>query len=245
MSLHRYDAPAELQGLDIETLRANLAPGATNQELTLFATVCRHLDLDPFGGHIYLIGRRQRVGPNQWAVVHKPQISVAGRRVLAERTGQLEGIQGPEWCSERRRDRGGRKEPLEWDELWDDDDLPPYAARCLVYRTGWKVPSNGTAKWTEFAVWEGTGSDRRLSQFWQRAPSHMLGKVAEALALRRAFPEVQAAVAYVDGGGFEADDQQVIAEAEPVAAGSQEPTPDQSGPRREEPSADDDPGRPF
>jgi len=256
VSLHRYGdpTPAEVSGgIDLDTLRRDIAPAASDAELAYFGQVCTHLGLDPWAGQIYFIGRRQKVGENRWQTVHRPQISVAGRRVLAERTGQLEGIQGPEWCAVRRTDREGNKLPLEWDELWDSDEFVPYAARVLVYRSGWKVPANGTAKWSEFAVWEGTGNQRRLSAFWSRAPSHMLGKVAEALALRRAFPEVAAAVAFVDGsgGGREPDDAGVVAEAAeipPPDAGRQEGDPGRvegPGPDTEDDPDDLDDGRPF
>ena len=256
MSLHRYgdDAPSPAEvsgGIDLDTLRRDIAPAASDAELAYFGQVCTHLGLDPWAGQIYFIGRRQKVGENRWQTVHRPQISVAGRRVLAERTGQLEGIAGPEWCAVRRVDKDGNKLSLVWEELWDSDDFVPYAARVLVYRKGWKVPANGTAKWSEFAVFEGTGNQRRLASFWQRSPSHMLGKVAEALALRRAFPEVASAVAFVDSG-HDAEDSGMVAEAQdlPSPPDGREGDP---GRVREDPGPDtepadydpDDPGRPF
>jgi len=204
-------------GLDVQTLRDNIAPEATDGELGFFAQVCRHVDLDPFAGQIYLIGRNQRVGRDKWRKVHKPQISVDGRLVIASRTGRLLGIEGPMWCGPRRYSSDGEKLPLVWDDLWDDDDMPPYAARALVHVAGWKVPANGTAKWSEFAVYE-DADRRRLGRFWKDAPSHMLGKVALALALRRGFPEVQTAVSFVDGAG-EPDDNALVAEASAAASG--------------------------
>ena len=99
--------------------------------------VCRHLSLDPFAGRIFLIGRRDR---NAGKVIRRPQISVAGRRAIASRTGRLTAIDGPYWCGPRRFDRDGNKLPLEWLELWDDDDDYPYAARALVWPAGWRAP---------------------------------------------------------------------------------------------------------
>lgn len=49
---------------------------------------------------------------------------------------------------------------------------------------------------------------------WARMGSHMLGKVAESLALRRAFPEVAAALEYADAD----DDTIAEAEAQPPPA---------------------------
>lgn len=237
MSLQRTDgsplaSPLAVAGLDLETLRLNLAPEAQDQDLRYFALVCRHLDLDPFAGHIYLIGRKQKFTEKQgnanvvkWEKVFKPQISVAGRRAIASRTGRLQGIDGPYWCGPRRYAPDGSKLPLDWQEVWDDEievdpetgeELAldhPYAARCLVWPAGWKTPANGTVKWSEFAV--GVRDDEEeggMGFMWKKAPSHMIGKVAECLALRRGFPEVQAALAYVNQTG-DADDVTMMAEA--------------------------------
>lgn len=201
----------------VDVLRAQFAPAATVLELEYFAGVCRHLNLDPWAGHIYLIGRRQKTkderGRDIWQLVHKPQISVAGRRAIASRTGRLVGVDGPYWCGPRRYDDAGAKLPLEWTDLWDDDDNNPYAARCFVHVAGWALPANGTVKWSEFAVYEDQ-EQTRLGRFWRHSPSHMLGKVAESLALRRGFPEVEAAVAYVDSSRMESDDAAMLAEVE-------------------------------
>lgn len=218
--LERYGAG----GLDLDTIRQQFAPHASRLELEYFAAVCRHLGLDPWAGHIYLIGRRQKVrddhGRDTWQLVHKPQIAVAGRRAIASRTGRLVGIDGPFWCGPRRLDPAGEKLPLDWTDVWDDDadDTPPYAARCLVWPAGWRTPANGTVKWSEVAVYD-DAERTTLGRFWKRSPSHMLGKVAESLALRRAFPEVEAAVAYVERpADHETDDAALIAEAEAETA---------------------------
>jgi hypothetical protein len=238
--LERYRAG----DLDLDTIRQQFAPQASDLELEYFAGVCRHLGLDPWAGHIYLIGRRHKVldshGRDSWQLIHKPQISVAGRRAIASRTGRLVGIDGPYWCGARRFDSAGAKLPLEWSDLWDDDDDYPYAARCLVWPAGWRTPANGTVKWSEFAVYDDQ-ERTKLGRFWKHSPSHMLGKVAESLALRRGFPEVEAAVAYTEQpGDLESDDAALVAEAEapddvrtssggqrkPIHAGDESPPPE-------------------
>jgi len=165
----------------IAALRAQIAPEATDDELALFARVCGALQLSPFADQLVLIGRYDnRLGRK----VHRHQITVAGRRALAERTGELRGIEGPEWTGPR--DGTGN---LHWTELWTEDghDHPPYAARVFVHRLDWVKPANGTAKWSEFRQ---VGRDGSLLPMWRQMPSHMLGKVAESMALRRAFPNV-------------------------------------------------------
>jgi hypothetical protein len=171
----------------VRTLKDQIAPDASDSELVYFSEVCKRLDLSPFKDEIALIGRYNKQLRRK---VHRPQIEVAGRRVLAARTGELQGIEGPYWCGPRQFDEDGNKLPLEWEDVWMDDDTFPYAARCLVYRKGWLRPANGTTKWTEFSQWEHVDNVDRLGFLWKKMPSHMLGKTAESLALRRAFSDV-------------------------------------------------------
>ena len=163
----------------IAVLRDQIAPNASDGELAYFAQVCQRLDLSPFADQIVLIGRYDK---RLNRTVHRHQITVAGRRTLAERTGLLTGIEGPVWCGPRNQ-RGD----LDWRDVWDDDKEPPYCARVLVHVKAWVTPANGTAKWAEFAQYDNNG---RLLPLWKTMPSHMLGKVAESMALRRAFPDV-------------------------------------------------------
>jgi hypothetical protein len=162
----------------IAVLRDQIAPGASDEELAFFAQVCARLDLSPFADQIVLIGRwDKRAG----RTVYRHQLTVAGRRTLAVRTGRLAGIEGPVWCGPRNE-----AGDLEWRDVWDRDG-DPYCARVLVHVHGWHVPANGTAKWSEFAQYDSNGKPLPL---WRSMPAHMLGKCAESLALRRAFPDV-------------------------------------------------------
>lgn len=200
----------------IDVLRQQIAPKASDDELAFFAQVCARLDLSPFADQIVLIGRYDRQAGRE---VHRHQITVAGRRTLATRTGRLRGIEGPVWCGPRKYDGA----PLEWSDLWDDDDGPPYCARCLVHVDGWVTPANGTAKWSEFAQ---RNKDGGLLRAWRAMPSHMLGKVAESMALRRAFPDTitaetvdgfdEVALAYARADGDRAELEDAAAAAGPV-----------------------------
>lgn len=163
--------------LSIEVLRRHIAPDATDAELAFFGEVCRHFDLSPFADQIVFIGRNDKRAGRK---VHRHQITVAGRRVLAARTGRHVGTDGPVWCGPRTA--AGE---LVWREVWDEIE-PPYCARALVYVDGWRVPANGTAKWDEFAQFDSHGN---LLPLWLKMPSYMLGKTAESMALRRAFAD--------------------------------------------------------
>src|SRR5215471_19018267 len=97
-------ARIEARSLDVDVIRNQFAPSATDAEIEHFALVCRHLTLDPYADQIVLIGRNQKIKVREhgreverWVMIHKPQITVAGRRAIASRTGRLRGIEGPMW----------------------------------------------------------------------------------------------------------------------------------------------------
>ena len=156
--------------------------------------VCRHLEVDPWAGHICLMGWTDH---QTGEMSHRPTLTVAGRRFRAQRTGHLRGIEGPMWCGPRGYTaEGSRPPPLQWTELWDQEQVP-YAARCLVFRDDWDRPANGTVSGPsrEDLPAEG-GGDRRPTRTWAQMPSHMLGRQRDPSRCR-AFAEVAAAVAYV------------------------------------------------
>jgi phage recombination protein Bet len=145
---------------DIETLRATIARGATDSEMGLFVQVCQRLRLDPFAKQIYLVKR-----PGQPASI---QASIDGLRVVAERSGDYEGQQAPQWCGADGV----------WRDVWLAKEAPA-AAKVGVYRRGFREPMVRIAKLDAY---------KQPGPFWTRMPEHMLAKVAEALALRAAFP---------------------------------------------------------
>ncbi len=218
----------------LRVLREQIAPDASDAELAYFGQVCQRLDLSPFADQIVLIGRYDR---RLNRTVHRHQITVAGRRTLAVRTGRLVGIEGPVWCGPR--DSRGN---LNWLDVWDDIDQPPYCARTLVHVKEWVTPANGTAKWAEFAQYD---SHDKLLPLWKAMPSHMLGKVSESMALRRAFPDViDQAIAEAIPPWLEPSPDDLVelaeAEAEPAAGEWRPSTADQGDAHRIIGELDDD-----
>lgn len=140
-----------------------------------FATFVMQIErtrLDPFARQIYAIARwNSQARKETWAV----QASIDGFRLIAQRSGEYEGQTGPHWCAEDGN----------WVDVWLSDK-PPVAARVGVYRNGFREPCWGVAK---FAAFAGRTKDGGLNMFWARMPDHMIAKVAEALALRKAFPQ--------------------------------------------------------
>lgn len=93
--------------------------------------------------------------------VRSIQTSIDGYRLIAHRTGICAGI----------------------DEAIFDDEKKPNKATVTVYRLvgGVRCPFTATARWIEYYP-------QQNGFMWDKMPCVMLGKCAEALALRKAFP---------------------------------------------------------
>lgn len=91
------------------------------------------------------------------------QTGIDGFRTIAERTGCYAGNDDPVF----------------------DDEKTPQKATVTVWKMvdGVRCPFVATARWSQYFPGEGVGF------MWKKMPHVMLGKCAEALALRKAFPE--------------------------------------------------------
>ncbi len=91
------------------------------------------------------------------------QTSIDGYRLIADRTGDYAGSDDP---------------------IFVEENSKPVAATVTVYKMvgGQRCPFSATARWSEYYPGEKSG------QMWHKMPYLMLGKCAEALALRKAFP---------------------------------------------------------
>jgi len=160
-----------------DLIKSTICVGASDDELQYFFYVCQKTGLDPFTKQIYSVARWDK---NQGRNVRAIQTGIDGLRVIANRSGELEGIEGPLWCG---------KDGV-WKDVWLEAGAP-VAAMVKIWRKNCRTPFTGVAKFDTFVQTDKYGAP---STFWKRMPEIMIGKVAEAMALRRAFPHDLSAV---------------------------------------------------
>lgn len=158
--------PMEFSSEQVRILAETVAKGCDQNELAFFLNVAQMKRLDPFTGQIHVVKRWDSTLNREKMTV---QVGVDGYRVIAARTGELAGID---------------------DVLYDSEDQPfPKWAKVTVYRYGRggeKIPYTATARWNEYVQKKKDGGPTAM---WVKMPYLMLGKVAECLALRKAFPD--------------------------------------------------------
>lgn len=143
----------------LELIKKTVAKGATDLELELFLHACKRTGLDPLMKQIYAIKRRNNKTGNEDMSI---QTGIDGYRLIADRTGHYAGSDEPQYVIA--------------EDGWPD------VATVVVYKMigGQRCPFGASARWKEYC--------QEASPMWKKMPFLMLGKCAEALALRKAFP---------------------------------------------------------
>lgn len=152
---------------------------APEADLLLFVESCNQSGLNPFTRQIYPMYRNQNIGTKEqpvWIRKLSIQATIDGFRLIAERSGKYQGQGGPFFCGPDGQ----------WTEVWTKGvQQPPHAAKVECYVRDFQKPIFSVALWEEYCPTR-QGADR----MWKERPTGMLGKCAEALVLRKAFPNL-------------------------------------------------------
>lgn len=142
-----------------ELIRRTVAPDSTDDELMLFMHNCERIGVHPMDKLVHFTKRKVKDGPAKIALI----TSIDLFRSFANDSAEYDGQDEPEY-------------------EYGDDKKKPVLARVRVYKQGIERAFVGVARWSEYCPGPG------LDFMWQKMPHAMLGKCAEALAIRKAFP---------------------------------------------------------
>jgi len=149
---------------------------ASDADLLVFLHVAQKTGLDPFARQIYMIGRNVKDG-DRWVTKQTIQTGIDGFRLIARRAADRAG-ETLEYDDTQWADGDGN-----WTDVWTRQS-PPAAAKVTIYRDGKKF--SAVAAFREYVQTNRNGDPNPM---WARMPANQLAKCAEALALRKAFPQ--------------------------------------------------------
>jgi len=157
----------DFSAAEMDVIKTVIARGASDVELKMFVAMATKLGLDPLSKQIYCVKRHVKQANGQWVDAITIVVGIDGYRLAADRTGR--------YCP-------GRAPTYEYD---DDGRVTSATAYVLKLAGGAWHEVSAVAFWDEYAQ---TNKEGAPTAMWVKMPRLMLGKCAEALALRRAFP---------------------------------------------------------
>lgn len=154
----------------IQLIKSMYFKGLTDDELDLFLHVCRRTGLDPMLKQIHPVKRSSKQPNGSYRDTLTIQTGIDGYRLIAERTGKYAPGREPTFC-------------------YDEDkrliSCTAYVKKQTVDGTWHEVPA--TAFYEEYCQRDRQGEP---TKFWKTMQHGQLSKCAEALALRKSFPEL-------------------------------------------------------
>ncbi|MDN6374286.1 MAG: recombinase RecT [Brevibacterium aurantiacum] len=161
---------------------------ASDADLAVFFHQSQRTGLDPFAKQIYMIERKGK---------QTIQTGIDGFRLIArrtiDRTKEGFGYRPTLWCG-----RDGQ-----WRDVWLEQE-PPAAAKVGGVRGGQEFDAIAL-----FDSYAGKKYDGNLNAMWSTQGAHMIAKCAEALALRKAFPQDLSGL-YTSDEMAQADNSQTV-----------------------------------
>lgn len=229
------ERPSQFSTAELDTLKRTIGHDLDDNEFELFAAICRRTGLDPFARQIYAV---KRWDARQRREVMQIQTGIDGYRTIAERSNNYAGPAPTYWCGPDGK----------WVDVWLSDK-PPAAAKAGVYRKDFAEPVYVTAKFSSYVA---KNKDGKPMALWATMPEVMIAKCAEALAIRKAFPNDVSGVytkeelaqqdntpAQVSARTKNAEGvSSVAAPPPPAAAPSAQPAPDPAAPEESSPSVE-------
>lgn len=169
------DAFGKLTRPQVELIKRTIAKGASDDELRLFVQVCKGAQLNPFLKQVHLVPRWDS---KEGREVRTIQVSIDGFRAVAESSGAYAGNDDPVYDGEQEIEYTAGKDKKKV--------IVPLKATVTVYKIveGQRYAFTATARWSEYYPGQKMGFQ------WHIRPYLMLGKCAEALALRKTFPKL-------------------------------------------------------
>ena len=171
--------------------------GWSDDQFAEFMHAVERFRLDPMARQIHGVIRHDKKRGSVLAI----QTGIDGYRLIADRTNALAGNDDAVFIGGHER--------------------PPSMATVTVYKmvANTRCPFTASARWDEYYPGDGQG------YMWKKMPHVMLGKCAEALALRKAFPAELSGL-YTDEEMHQADGKAASgATAKPKPAPAAKPAP--------------------
>lgn len=191
----------------VELIKRNFAVGASDDELEIFRYQANRMGLDIIARQIHMVKRKAWDAATRTYIDKMSiQVGIDGYRIIADRTGNY---------------APGRANTYEYRE----EKLYSATAYVMKYVRGQWVEVSAIAHYSEYVQMAGKDDNRRPTAMWTDKPHIMLGKCAEALALRRAFPAELSGV-YTDEEMMQADNHTAPVDATWTPAPDPEPVPD-------------------
>ena len=187
---------------EIGLIHRTMMDKASKDDVAVFVATCERTGLDPFARQIMPQSRNSRTPDGGWKTTWTNIVTIDGLRKIAVDSGDYEGQEGPWWCGEDG----------EWKEVWTKK-TPCFASKVLAHRKNFRTGLVGIAKYESYVQKKKDGNP---NQVWEQLGDHMTAKCAEALALRRAYPNEMAGLYTSDemGRAMQEQPQPLVAHSE-------------------------------